>query len=69
MVEVIKNDNIKSISIPPLGCGNEGLNWQIVKSMMLKYLGNLEDVEIVIYQPNEKIKELLQLENTKKKLS
>ena len=27
--------NIKSIAIPPLGCGNGGLNWDIVKKMII----------------------------------
>jgi O-acetyl-ADP-ribose deacetylase (regulator of RNase III) len=66
LLKVIKENNIKSISIPPLGCGNGGLKWDKVKSLMIKYLGNLNEVEVFIYQPNEKIKEILQKENNKK---
>lgn len=53
LVEVIRNYNIKDISIPPLGCGNGGLDWSVVKSMMEKYLSSLTDVNIVIYQPSD----------------
>src|SRR5690606_19804157 len=69
LVRVIRDNNIKSISIPPLGCGNGGLTWDKVKDMMTKYLGDLDDVEVFVYQPNEKIKEILQKENTKKEVS
>ena len=69
LVRVIKDNNITSISIPPLGCGNGGLKWDKVKAMMIKYLGNLNNVEVFVYQPNEKIKEILQGENTKKEVN
>ena len=69
LVNVIKDKNIKSISIPPLGCGNGGLKWDKVKFMMEKYLGELDDVDILIYEPNEKIKKILQEENKKKEVN
>lgn len=31
LVELIKEKKIESIAIPPLGCGNGGLNWMTVK--------------------------------------
>ena len=68
LVKTIKDNNIKSISIPPLGCGNGGLKWEKVKALMEEYLGDLDNVEIVIYQPNDKIKEILQKENAKKEV-
>src|SRR6185312_10663000 len=34
----INQRNIKSIAIPPLGTGNGGLNWAIVKDLMEKSL-------------------------------
>jgi len=36
--QVIKEHEIKSIAIPPLGCGNGGLNWTDVKSLIEKEL-------------------------------
>ncbi|HMG14259.1 MAG TPA: macro domain-containing protein [Saprospiraceae bacterium] len=32
LVRIIQEYNIKSIALPPLGCGNGGLNWDKVKS-------------------------------------
>jgi O-acetyl-ADP-ribose deacetylase (regulator of RNase III)/uncharacterized protein YwgA len=55
---------IKSIAIPPLGCGNGGLNWDIVKEIMIKELESL-DIEILIYEPNAQIKQVLQNEEIK----
>src|SRR5690554_4295904 len=38
LVKVITEYNIESIAIPPLGCGNGGLKWEKVKSMMEEHL-------------------------------
>jgi O-acetyl-ADP-ribose deacetylase (regulator of RNase III)/uncharacterized protein YwgA len=56
--------NIKSLAIPPLGCGNGGLDWIQVKALMISELESL-DLEIVIYEPNATIKEILQKEVSK----
>lgn len=68
LAKVIEEYNIKSIAIPPLGCGNGGLRWEKVKPMMDKYLGQLSNVTIQIYEPNEAVKELLQKEAIKKEV-
>lgn len=68
LAKVIKEYNIKSIAIPPLGCGNGGLKWEKVKPMMDKYLGQLSNVTIQIYEPNEAVKEILQKEAVKKEI-
>lgn len=61
----IEKYKIKSIAIPPLGCGNGGLDWNIVKQLMAKELESL-DIDILIYEPNSQIKQILQKEETKK---
>src|SRR5690606_37038487 len=68
LVSVINEMKIKSISIPPLGCGNGGLNWDKVKGLMQQYLGGLSNVEVYVYEPNAQIKKILQKENTKKEV-
>lgn len=65
---VIEEYNIKSIAIPPLGCGNGGLKWEKVKPMMDKYLGHFSNVTIQIYEPNDAVKEILQKEAIKKEV-
>jgi len=51
--EIIER-NISSIAIPPLGCGNGGLEWGVVESMIIKTLGDLESVEIILFAPPTK---------------
>lgn len=47
----IQRYEIKSVAIPPLGCGLGGLDWNVVKPMILKSLMTLDDVEIVVFEP------------------
>ena len=65
LAKVIVRERIHSIAIPPLGCGNGGLEWLKVKSMIEAYLSGL-DADIYIYEPNAEVKALLQKENTHK---
>lgn len=51
---VIEEKGIRSIAIPPLGCGNGGLDWAIVRPLIEKALGDLEGVEVVVYEPTGK---------------
>lgn len=39
-----------SIAIPPLGCGNGGLDWPVVRELLIEYLGHLPN-QIYIYEP------------------
>jgi O-acetyl-ADP-ribose deacetylase (regulator of RNase III) len=47
---ILKN-HVKSIAIPPLGAGNGGLDWLIVKHHIEQALIDLTDVTILIYEP------------------
>lgn len=66
LVNVIQEYKIKSIAIPPLGCGNGGLKWDKVKALLEKYLTPIQNVDIILYEPNEAVKETLQNEEIKK---
>jgi len=48
---VIRQYEIKSIAVPPLGCGSGGLDWRIVRSMIVNALSQFENVRILIYEP------------------
>jgi O-acetyl-ADP-ribose deacetylase (regulator of RNase III) len=63
--QAIVQYKITSIAIPPLGCGNGGLDWSIVKTLIEEELAGLE-TDILLFEPNEQIKEILQKENTKR---
>ena len=68
LVKAIELYKIQSIAIPPLGCGNGGLKWEIVKPMIEKYLGNLQNVDIQIFEPNDAIKEILKKQDIHKEM-
>jgi len=65
--EEIINRDIKSIAIPPLGAGNGGLDWTIVKPMIVEALGDLP-VDVQIFEPNAAIKQILQKQETNKEV-
>lgn len=52
LYHIIIQNEIKSIAIPPLGCGNGGLDWKIVKPLIVEKLSKLSDTEIIIYEPS-----------------
>ncbi|MCK9874374.1 macro domain-containing protein [Frankia sp. Ag45/Mut15] len=50
LVKVLVKYKIKSVAIPPLGCGNGGLDWNDVRPLVVAALSEL-DVEIKLYSP------------------
>lgn len=69
LIQTIQDYGIKSIAIPPLGCGNGGLRWDNVKSLIERYLTPISNqVEILIYEPNNEIKKILKLQDSNKKI-
>ncbi len=52
LVSVIKFLKIKSIALPPLGCGNGGLQWSVVKPIIVAKLSTLENLEVIVYEPS-----------------
>lgn len=51
LVQTIRETGIRSIAVPPLGCGNGGLNWGTVRRLIEGKLGGLDDVEVLVYEP------------------
>src|SRR5207247_6635276 len=47
----VRKRNIKSLALPPLGCGNGGLDWAIVYPRIQKALSDLTDVRIIVFPP------------------
>ena len=48
---VIAARDIRSIAIPPLGCGLGGLAWRDVRQLIDRHLSPLDRVDIVVYGP------------------
>ncbi len=51
LVKVIEERNIKSIALPPLGCGVGGLDWNEVRTRIENALSQVSDVEIIVFEP------------------
>jgi O-acetyl-ADP-ribose deacetylase (regulator of RNase III) len=51
LVRVIRERSIKSVALPPLGCGYGGLDWTQVKQAIEGAMADLADVDVVVYQP------------------
>lgn len=54
LVRVIREKDIHSIAIPPLGCGNGGLDWHDVRPLIESALEELKGVNAVVYKPTSK---------------
>jgi O-acetyl-ADP-ribose deacetylase (regulator of RNase III) len=52
LVEEIRKRRISSIAIPPLGSGLGGLKWSEVRPRIEAFLGALENVQIIVFEPN-----------------
>ena len=52
LIEVIRNESIRSVAVPPLGCGHGGLDWNEVRECIKQAFGELpEDVEVQLFEP------------------
>jgi len=52
LAQVIAELNIKSVAVPPLGCGLGGLSWPLVKSRIEEALAQLDNVQILLFAPD-----------------
>lgn len=51
LLRVIKDLGIKTIAVPPLGCGLGGLDWETVRSKMEDAFASLPEVNVEVYTP------------------
>jgi len=66
LVAKICEYDIKSISVPPLGCGNGKLKWEIIRPLMVNHFIPIADrVEIVIFEPGYSDQRMVQKEDVK----
>jgi len=52
LAKVIRDLGLRSIAIPPLGCGLGGLSWNEVRPRIERALADLADVQVVVFEPN-----------------
>lgn len=51
LVQEIRRLGIRSIAVPPLGCGNGGLDWRDVEPRIRRALGDLSGVRVLLFAP------------------
>jgi O-acetyl-ADP-ribose deacetylase (regulator of RNase III) len=53
LVGVIRKHGITSVAVPPLGCGNGGLQWDQVRLEIEAAAALLPDVDFIVYEPTD----------------
>lgn len=53
LIRQVQERGIRSIAIPPLGCGNGGLAWSDVKPLIVAAFSALPEVRVVLFEPAE----------------
>lgn len=51
LIDKIRKLGIQSIAVPPLGCGNGGLDWNIVRPAIERAFEALPDVRVLLFAP------------------
>ena len=51
LVEEVRSLDIRSIAVPPLGCGLGGLNWDQVRPKIIRAFESLPCVEVLLFEP------------------
>lgn len=51
LVEAVKDLGVTSVAVPPLGCGNGGLDWSEVAPLIEAAFVELPNVQVFIYTP------------------
>jgi O-acetyl-ADP-ribose deacetylase (regulator of RNase III) len=53
LAEVVRENQIRSIALPALGCGNGGLDWDRVRPKIEAAFSHLPEVEALVFEPLE----------------
>ena len=51
LVDEVQQRGITSVAIPPLGCGNGGLEWTHVEAIIRQQMQAVTDTRVVLYPP------------------
>ncbi|MCP5140804.1 MAG: macro domain-containing protein [Gammaproteobacteria bacterium] len=62
----IVGHGVKSIAIPPLGAGNGGLDWPLVKGEIEARLAGLQDVDILVFEPTRQYQNVAKTKGVQK---
>jgi O-acetyl-ADP-ribose deacetylase (regulator of RNase III) len=51
LIAVVQQQQIRSIAIPPLGCGLGGLNWEDVKPLIMEAFQTVPEINVLLFAP------------------
>ena len=51
LVQIVKRLGIRSIAVPPLGCGNGGLEWDQVRPRIQASFASVPEVRVLLFAP------------------
>jgi O-acetyl-ADP-ribose deacetylase (regulator of RNase III) len=51
LVRQLEDLSIKSVAVPPLGCGHGGLRWEQVRPLIEKAFEKIPNVDVLLYPP------------------
>jgi len=51
LADLVRRRHIRSIAVPPLGCGLGGLHWADVLALIERVFANMGDVNVLVYEP------------------
>lgn len=55
LAETVEQCQLKSIAIPPLGCGLGGLNWQDVRPLIEQFSQRVNATHVIVFEPNDSV--------------
>ncbi|HZP83398.1 MAG TPA: macro domain-containing protein [Chthonomonadaceae bacterium] len=55
LIAVVRRESIRSIALPPLGCGLGGLRWEDVHPLIVQAFSELPQVEVHLYPPGHDV--------------
>lgn len=53
LADLVRELEIRSIAIPPVGCGNGGLDWNIVRPLVVEAMEAVSEVRVELYEPTD----------------
>jgi O-acetyl-ADP-ribose deacetylase (regulator of RNase III) len=51
LVKEVQRLGIKSIALPPLGCGSGGLDWDLVKPLIISAFEKVPGIQVAVFEP------------------
>lgn len=65
LINVIQQQQIGSIAIPPLGCGLGGLDWKKVRPLIIEAFQAVPEVDVLLLEPLESPQTVVQVKENK----